>query len=132
MIIEIEDELKEPEEFDPEQCIYLLKPGFNPKSINHERDGIDMMYFNAKVAIKLTKDKFLDETFDQLGALFDWGDDDFFELNQCIKFRDYLIKKLDRKGLDYDLVKVYNQMLEFTNRAIELKSLLVFDFMIWF
>ena len=124
--------IKEPKEYDPKQCVYLMKPGFNPESFDYEKDSIDMMYFQYNVAAKLINDNFLDETFDQLGALFDWGDDDLFEVDRCIKFKDYLIKKLDRKNLDPDVVKVYNQMLDFTNRAIELKSGLFFNFICWY
>ena len=124
--------LNKPKEYDPEQCIYLMKPGFNPKSFDYGKDSIDMMYFKYKVARKLIDDNFLDETFDQMEALFDWGDDDLFEVDRCIKFRDYLIKKLDRKNLDQDLVHVYTQMLDFANRAIEFKSGLFFNFICWY
>ena len=114
--------------YDPEQRIYLLKPGFNPQSVSYDDDCIDFMYFQTAVANKLEADGFLSETYEQLNAFFDWGDCDVFELDRCIKFKEYLIKKLDRKDLDSDLVKIYTQMLDFTNRAIELKSGLYFDF----
>ena len=114
--------------FDPEQKIYLLKPGYNANAIDQDKDCLESISFQTKVANKLDDDGFIEESFNQLKALYDWGEYDIFDVNKCVKFKDYLLKKLDRKDLDSDLIKVYTQMLEITNKAIEMGTGLLFDF----
>ena len=49
-------------------------------------------------------------------------------MDRCLKFKEYLLKKLNRKDLDPDLTNIYTKMLELTNKAIKLGTGLLFDF----
>ena len=49
--------------FDPEHKIYLLKPGYDIKHIDQDKDCLEFISFQTKVANKLEEDGFIEESF---------------------------------------------------------------------
>ena len=84
-------------------------------------------YFDQSVADALEADGFLTEMWDELDALFDWGDCDFFMPDKCVHFREWLVDRLSH-DVNPVIRPVYEHMLDYANKAIIHKTGIVFDF----
>lgn len=92
-----------------------------------EGPGSEEYYFDVKTAAALEADGFLIAMWDELDALFDWGDCDFFLPDKCVKFSEWLTNRL-RHDADPVLKKVYTVMLDYSNKAIANNTGISFDF----
>lgn len=89
--------------------------------------GEEAYYFDDNVAAALEQDGFLTDMWNQLDALFDWGDCDFFLPDKCRLFREWLEQRLGRDVSD-TLRPVYTVMLDYANKAIAFDTGISFDF----
>ncbi len=89
--------------------------------------NIKEFYFDDEISKELETDGFLSEMWSKLDALFDWGDCDFFPPEKCLKFKDWLEKRLKQPTSSH-LKQVYDTMLELANLAIKCGTGISFDF----
>lgn len=92
-----------------------------------EGNNIKKFYFDDDVAQELEKDGFLEEMWDKLNALFDWGDCDYFFPQKCKIFKAWLEQRL-KKPTNTQLKFVYEKMLDLANLAIQCNTGISFDF----
>lgn len=79
------------------------------------------------MAAELERDGFLNEMWEQLDAVLDWGDCDFFPPEKCKIFQTWLEGRLAQRISD-SLRAVYLVMLNFTKIAIQNDTGISFDF----
>lgn len=89
--------------------------------------NIKEYYFNQEIANALEIDGFLSEMWNNLDALFDWGDCDFFKPEKCHLLKTWLEKRLSTE-LNPLIKPVYETMLDFANIAIQNNTGIAFDF----
>ena len=69
----------------------------------------------------------VNEMWDKLDALFDWGDCDFFPPEKCLQLRVWLKNRLKHE-VNPTIKPVYDVLLDFTEKAIKNNTGISFDF----
>ena len=90
-------------------------------------EHIKEFYFDDKIAKELENDGFLSEMWSNLGALFDWGDCDYFPPERCEKLKAWLEQRLKRP-VSNQLKGMYDAMLKLADLAIQCDTGMSFDF----
>lgn len=67
------------------------------------------------------KDDFVNPVNDSCGSLLDFGDCDYFDIEKCIKLKNWLEKQLAEDVSDL-FRPTYEKLLDYTFRAIALKT----------
>lgn len=88
---------------------------------------IEEYYFDENTAKLLEEDGFLKEMWNNLDAIFDWYDCDFFNSEKCVKFKNWLETRLS-KNVDEKIKEVYLTMLDYAKKAINANTGIYFDF----
>lgn len=101
--------------------------GSVPEYTYVEGKNVKEFYFDEYIATELERDGFLQEMWSKLDAKFDWGDCDYFFLEKCKKFKDWLEHRLKAPVSD-SLKQVYKSMLDLTNLGIKCGTGVCFDF----
>lgn len=84
-------------------------------------------YFDQTLADALEADGFLTEMWENLDALFDWGDCDFFLPEKCVQFSAWLKNRLACE-VNPIIRPVYDVMLDYAEKAIKNNTGISFDF----
>ncbi len=92
-----------------------------------EGNNVKEYYFDDYIAELLEQDGFLTEMWNNLDALFDWGDCDYFLPQKCILFKEWLEDRL-KKFATPELKNTYENMLDLANLAIQCDTGISFDF----
>ncbi len=101
--------------------------GYSLENTYVEGNSIREFYFNDDIAQELEQDGFLNEMWEKLNALFDWGDCDYFPPEKCRVFKAWLEQRL-KKTASKQLKQVYENMLDLANLAIQCNTGISFDF----
>ncbi len=104
-----------------------VRYGSSPEYTYVDGENIKEFYFDDETARELETDGFLAEMWSELDALFDWGDCDFFPPEKCLKFKEWLEKRLHRPTSDR-LKQVYDAMLKLADLALKCNTGISFDF----
>lgn len=99
----------------------------NPRFSYVDGSNMEEFFFNEQAARLLEQDGFLADMWNDVDAMFDWGDVDFFYPDKCMKLKDWLEKRLSGK-LNDTVRDVYIKMLDYADKAIEHKTGIAFDF----
>ena len=95
--------------------------------IDEETPDTDGFEFDENVAKKLDQDDFLNEMWSKFGAVFDWGDCDYFPANLCVPLITWLEDRLQRE-LPVEVRDFYEKLLEFARIAVSADSGIAFYF----
>lgn len=90
-----------------------------PEIPENEEGRVEIFEVYDKIYDDLIDKDFIDEVNNLCGTLIDFSDSDFFNKDKCILLKSWLEARL-AKDLDPLLKTLYEKLLEYVTRAIEL------------
>ena len=87
-----------------------------------DREGrVEIFKFDDKIYAPLFDKDFIDEVNNLCNTCLDLTDVDYFDKEKCVKLKAWLEQRLT-KELNPMLKPIYEKLMEFVSRAIELKT----------
>lgn len=87
-----------------------------------DREGrVEIFEFDDKIYAPLFDEDFIDEVNNLCDTCLDLTDVDYFDKEKCVKLKSWLVQRL-AKELNPLLKPIYEKMLDYSSRAIELET----------
>lgn len=95
--------------------------GYIPEIPKNKEGRVELFEFDDEVFAELFDEDFIDEVNNLCDSYLDLTDVDYFDKEKCAKLKSWLTQRLV-KELNPLLKPIYEKLLDFTSRAIELET----------